>query len=93
MPGSDPIPPTKIWQAIQDGADYRAGILMVDNVANRLAIVSGEWALDANGGGYSLQSEAYSAMKTGTVEGGYIVNGERKRRLVPAGSLAVLAPE
>lgn len=84
MPGSGPIDPTIIWNAIHNGATYANGLLN----GQHLAISPlNAWLLSSSGT-YTLTQNGYDKLSAGTVSNGYIVAGGVRYKLAPVGSTA-----
>lgn len=88
MPGSGPIDPEKIWQAVHDGASYSGGLLDGQHIT---ITTQNAWAL-TSGGGYTLSASAYAALQQGTIRNALIVLATTSCKLAPsAGDVADLA--
>jgi hypothetical protein len=85
MPGSGPIDPDNIFQAIHNGAVYSNGLL--DGQWCRANAV---WELSAVAGD-TLHADAYRALYTGTVSGGIITASGQRYQLASVNGEAVLA--
>lgn len=84
MPGSGPIDPTKIWNAIKGGATYSNGLLGGQHL--RVA-TSNAWELTTTNA-CTLTQGGYDKLNAGTIVGGYIVSGGGRYKLAQVGSTA-----
>lgn len=85
MPGSGPIDPDNIFQAIHNGAVYSNGLL-----DGQWCLAGAVWTLSTTAAD-TLHADAYRAMYGGTVANGYIVSGGVRHKLVSLNGQAVLA--
>lgn len=84
MPGSGPIDPTVIWNAIHGGATYSGGLL--DGQHLRVA-TSGAWELTSQSA-LTLAQNGYAKLAAGTIANGYLVVGTTRYKLAPVGGTA-----
>lgn len=86
MPGSGPIDPTIVWNAIHNGATYANGLL--DGQHLTVTPLSA-WAL-ATGGQYTLTQNGYDKLQAATAvpSGGYFWVSRVRYELAAVGSTA-----
>ncbi len=85
MPGSDPIPPLAIFNAIHNGATYADGLLD----GRHVEVKDDAWQLTTDTA-CTLHAAAYEAMQLGTIEGALIKVGDARHRLEAVGGVARL---
>ena len=84
MPGSGPIDPTLIWNAIHNGAIYSNGLL---NGQCLRVSTANAWELTTTTA-LTLTPNGYAKLSVGIVQNGYIVAGGARYRLAQIGSTA-----
>lgn len=83
-PGSGPIDPTLIWNAIQNGATYSNGLLNGQHLA---VSPLNAWVLSTSGT-RTLTQDGYTKLAFGTIQNGYIIVAGRRYRLADTGTTA-----
>lgn len=84
MPGSGPIDPTLIWNAVHAGVSYSNGLLGGQHLRVNTA---NAWELTTTTA-LTLTPNGYAKLSVGIVQNGYIVAGGTRYKLAVVGSTA-----
>lgn len=83
-PGSGPIDPTVVWNAIHNGAVYANGLLDGQHLK---VSTSNAWELTSQTA-LTLAQNGYNKLSAGTLSNGFIIVASTRYKLVPSGATA-----